>query len=273
MAAHDDARGPDRAVGLDQAQAGLQHLRDGAVQRRVVGPGNGGGLHCQRVEGVLGGRLDQRAAAADQQRRATQLAGSYAGLDVVGVLSEPIAAALSYGFGRLDGGACRRVADAFGLPLGQVRRAVEIQVDTVVSRGFGVLAVNPASTALEASWLVHRNDRLPIRVRRSYGTMRADQVEIHVTVVEQQGQVASPRPADAKILMVGVIEGIPRGYDEGSEVRITVEMGFDGVLHVTAHHVDADKPLQLSAQTGATLSQAEVARERSQVERSRRRES
>lgn len=73
--------------------------------------------------------------------------------------------------------------------------------------------------------------------------------------------------------MVGVIEGIPRGYDEGSEVRITFEMGFDGVLHVAAHHVDADKPLQLSAQTGATLSQAEVARERAQVKRSRRRES
>ncbi len=170
-------------------------------------------------------------------------------------------------------GACRRVADAFGLPLGQVRRAVEIQVDTVVSRGFGVLAMNAALTALETSWLVHRDDRLPLRVCRSYGTMRVDQVEIHVTVVEQQGQGASPRPEDAKILMHGVIEGIPRGYDVGSEVRITFEMGFDGVLHVTAHHVDADKPLQLSAQTGATLSQAEVARERAQVERSRRRES
>ena len=30
-------------------------------------------------------------------------AGTYAGLDVVDVLSEPIAAAFSYGFGRLDG--------------------------------------------------------------------------------------------------------------------------------------------------------------------------
>ena len=40
----------------------------------------------------------------DEERRATVLAGTYAGLDVVDVLSEPIAAALSYGFGRLDGG-------------------------------------------------------------------------------------------------------------------------------------------------------------------------
>ena len=39
----------------------------------------------------------------DEERRATVLAGTYAGLDVVDVLSEPIAAALAYGFGRLDG--------------------------------------------------------------------------------------------------------------------------------------------------------------------------
>ena len=39
----------------------------------------------------------------DEERRATVLAGTYAGLDVVEVLSEPIAAALAYGFGRLDG--------------------------------------------------------------------------------------------------------------------------------------------------------------------------
>jgi hypothetical protein len=147
--------------------------------------------------------------------------------------------------------ACRRVAEAYGVPLSQLRRAVEIQVDTVVSRGFGVLAVNSFVGQLELSWLVHRNDRLPLRTSRSYGTMRRDQEVIQVTVVEQQGQVESSRPEDAKILIVGEITGIPPGYDEGSEVRVTFEMGFDGVLRVTAFHVDAGIPLQLTATTGA----------------------
>ena len=38
----------------------------------------------------------------DEERRATKLAGEYAGLTVLDVISEPIAAALSYGFARLD---------------------------------------------------------------------------------------------------------------------------------------------------------------------------
>jgi molecular chaperone DnaK (HSP70) len=168
--------------------------------------------------------------------------------------------------------ACRRVADAYAVPLTQVRRAVQVTVDTVVSRGFGVLAVNAVAGRLEASWLVHRNDRLPVRTHRSFGTMRTDQSEIRLTVVEQQGQVTSARPEDAKVLVQGEISGIPPGYEEGSEVRVTFEMGFDGVLHVTAFHVDAAIPLQLSAATGATLSQAEVARERAQLGRMRRRE-
>ncbi len=167
--------------------------------------------------------------------------------------------------------ACRRVADAFGVTLTQVRRAIDITVDTVVSRGFGVLAIDAGATRLETSWLVHRNDRLPIRTSRSYGTVRTDQEVIAITVVEQQGQVESSRVEDAKILTVGEITGIPPGYSAGSEIQVTFTMGFDGVLHVTAYHVDAGIPLALTVTTGATLSQAEVARERDQLGRTRRR--
>ncbi|MGQ0845985.1 MAG: Hsp70 family protein [Sporichthyaceae bacterium] len=169
--------------------------------------------------------------------------------------------------------ACARVATAVGLPPESVRRSVEIRVDTVVSRGFGILAVSDQTDRLEAAWLVRRNDPLPIKVWRSFGTMRMDQDTISIVVVEQQGQSASPDPNDAKVLMAGQIEGIPPGYSDGSEVRIDFQMGFDGVLHVTAHHVEANLPLKLSAETGATISQAEVAREREQILRSRRRDS
>ncbi|MEV0027761.1 Hsp70 family protein [Nocardia sp. NPDC050793] len=165
-----------------------------------------------------------------------------------------------------------RVAESFGQPVSLVRRMLEIQVDTVVSRGFGVLALD-SHYGLAAAWLVHRNQTLPVRVRRSFGTVREDQDQIELTIVEQQGQAASVRPEDTKVLVEGRIRGIPPGYPAGSEVRVTFEMGFDGVLHVTAHHVDADLPLTLSAQTGATLSQADVARELDQVQRSRRRDS
>ena len=214
-------------------------------------------LAVARGAAVYGEKLEiERLVAADLHTRGRLVDGT------------PV---LSAEAGDVDA-ACARVAAAFGLPVAGVRRMLEITVDTVVSRGFGVLAVSGRSGELEASWLVHRNQTLPIRVRRSFGTMRTDQQRIEVTVVEQRGQALSPHPDDAKVLIEGAITDIPAGYDEGSEVQVTFEMGFDGVLHVTAFHVGAQLPLTLSAKTGATLSQAEVARELDQVQRTRRRD-
>jgi molecular chaperone DnaK len=165
--------------------------------------------------------------------------------------------------------ACARLAAAFGMTAEQVRRTVEIEVLNVCSRGFGVLAVG--LTDLEAVFLVHRNDRLPVAVRRSFGTVRDNQETVTVRVIEQGGGVESPDPYVNKIIAEASITGIPHGYPAGSQVEITLGMGFDGILELTARHEGmADRPLRVQIETSAALSQAEVARERAQVANVRR---
>jgi molecular chaperone DnaK (HSP70) len=165
--------------------------------------------------------------------------------------------------------ACARLAAAFGMTAEQVRRTVEIEVLNVCSRGFGVLAVG--LTDLEAVFLVHRNDRLPVAVRRSFGTVRDNQDTVTVRVIEQGGGVESTDPYVNKIIAEASITGIPYGYPAGSQVEITLAMGFDGILELTARHEGmADRPLHVQIETSAALSQAEVARERAQVANVRR---
>jgi molecular chaperone DnaK len=166
--------------------------------------------------------------------------------------------------------ACRRLADALGLPAGRVRRTVEVQVVNVVSRGFGVLALNRFGEQ-GAVFLVHRNDRLPAVVRRSFGTVRDDQDAVTVYIVEQAGGVESTRVEDNKVIAEAEITGIPPGFPAGSQIQILFRMGFDGILEVTATHEGlADRPLTVRVETSAALSQADVAREREQVARARR---
>ncbi|WP_250292384.1 Hsp70 family protein [Frankia sp. CiP1_Cm_nod1] len=168
--------------------------------------------------------------------------------------------------------ACRRLADAFGLTAERVRRTVEVQVVNVVSRGFGVLALDRFGER-SAVFLVHRNDRLPIAVRRSFGTVRDDQDVVTVHVVEQGGGAESTRVDDVKIIAQADITGIPPGFPAGTPIEITFRMGFDGILEVTALHEGlADRPLTVRVETSAALSQADVARERDAVARLRRRE-
>ncbi|WP_242424786.1 Hsp70 family protein, partial [Frankia sp. EI5c] len=166
--------------------------------------------------------------------------------------------------------ACRRLAEALGLSAERVRRTVEVQVVNVVSRGFGVLALDRFGDQ-RAVFLVHRNDRLPVAVRRLFGTVRDDQDAVTVHVVEQAGGVESARIEDNKIIANAEITGIPPGYPAGTQIEIMFRMGFDGILEVTARHEGlADRPLTVRIETSAALSQADVAREREQVARARR---
>jgi molecular chaperone DnaK len=166
--------------------------------------------------------------------------------------------------------ACRRLADAIGVPASRVRRTVEVQVVNVISRGFGVLALNRFGEQ-NAVFLVHRNDRLPVVVRRTFGTVRDDQDAVTVYVVEQAGGVESTRVEDNKVIAETQITDIPPGYPAGTQIEITFRMGFDGILEVTATHEGlAERPLTVRVETSAALSQADVAREREQVARARR---
>jgi molecular chaperone DnaK (HSP70) len=120
-------------------------------------------------------------------------------------------------------------------------------------------------------FLVHRNDRLPVAVRRAFGTMRDNQDKVTVRVIEQGGGVESSDPYVNKIIAEASIEGIPFGYPAGSQVEITLAMGFDGILELSAVHEGMpDRPLKVQIETSAALSQAEVARERAQVANVRR---
>lgn len=168
--------------------------------------------------------------------------------------------------------ACQRLGEAYGLSAGEVRRTVEVQVLNVCSRGFGVLALDRYGEG-GVVFLVHRNDRLPVAVRRSFGTVYDDQPVVTVRVVEQGGGAESARPEDGKLIAEASIVDIPPGHPAGSEIEITLRMGFDGILELTALHEGlAERPLTVRIETSAALSQADVARERAQVGRVRRRE-
>ena len=169
--------------------------------------------------------------------------------------------------------ACTRLAEALGMTPERVRRTVEVQVLNVCSRGFGVLVLNPMGEP-EAVFLVHRNDRLPAVVQRSFGTVHDDQEAVTIRVVEQAGGVESRHVEDNKIIAEASIVDIPPGYPAGTELQITLAMGFDGILELTALHEGlADRPLRVQVETSAALSQADVARERAQVAKVRRRDS
>jgi len=156
-------------------------------------------------------------------------------------------------------------AEAYGLPKAAVQDLVETQVQNVCSRGFGIFVQRGSTEELMASFLTHRNDRLPLVVSDTFQTVSDNQTTVDIEVFEQGGSEESERVEDNKVLISGTITGIPSGYPRGSDVEVSFSMGTDGMLDVTARHVAKDEPLRLRVDTGAALSPEAVAAERQQV--------
>lgn len=155
------------------------------------------------------------------------------------------------------------VAAQHGMTSDEVQSVVEKQIVNVVSRGFGVVAlVNDVDTAV---FLVHRNDAVPISVEEVFYTVADDQDQVRVRVFEQGGAEESDRPEDNTILVTGEIANLPPGYPRGTELRMRMAMGADGMLTVTAHHTARSEPLRLVVDTGQSMSAEELAAERSAV--------
>jgi hypothetical protein len=106
----------------------------------------------------------------DEERRATVLAGTYANLDVVEVLSEPIAAALAYGFGRLDGGPDLSKTSETVLVYDLGGGTFDATVIELADRRISVLAVEGDHQLGGADW----DERIACTSRRRFCTDNPD---------------------------------------------------------------------------------------------------
>lgn len=156
-------------------------------------------------------------------------------------------------------------AASYGMPTETVADLVETEVQNVCSRGFGLFIQRDGSDDLMATFLTHRNDRLPLVVTDTFYTVVDNQTEVFLQVFEQGGSEESDRPDDNNVLISGSITGIPAGHVKGTAVNVSFSMGSDGILDVTARHVAKDEPLQLRVETGAALSPETIEAERGQV--------
>jgi molecular chaperone DnaK (HSP70) len=144
--------------------------------------------------------------------------------------------------------AAEAAASTAGLETGAVIGLVRTKVTNVTSRGFGIFAEDRGRPV--AAFLAHQNDPLPIEVSRTFYTIFDDQTEVDIRVFEQNSSVESTQVDDNKVIVEGVLTGIPAGHPLGTPVDVTFEMRRDQTIQVTAHHPGASSPLVLEVKAG-----------------------
>jgi len=150
--------------------------------------------------------------------------------------------------------ALERTAGEFGLAVSAVSDLVNTQVSNVTSRGFGVEVARDVGTDQHEQYvefLAHANDNLPISVEQTFYTVMADQQVVRIRVMEQGTGLESHVLEDNKLIVEGLLEGIPAGHPRGTSVTVTFGMGRDQTIEVTARHSGVDTPLRLRAEIGS----------------------
>jgi molecular chaperone DnaK (HSP70) len=126
--------------------------------------------------------------------------------------------------------------------------ATATQPASVVPRSFGLLVADsyePSGARRFVDHVIRQNEPLPVTGRdTTVSTIVDNQTSIRIEVYEQAGAVESDVVANNRRVLDGELTGLPEGLPAGTPIRVTLRLGLDGRLRLTA----------VEPATGATLS-------------------
>jgi len=136
-----------------------------------------------------------------------------------------------------------------------------VKTVNVNAHSLGLVAQSLRSGREVAAILIPRNSPLPVSREKVFGTVRKNQTQVKVRVLEGE----SKDPGTCVAIGECVVAPLPKGLPKGSPIRVTFSYDNSGRLHVKAR----DDTSGLSAQTviirQSALSDAELTRARKLV--------
>lgn len=156
--------------------------------------------------------------------------------------------------------ASKRTPGTFRLPSKDLADMARRKIVNVSSKSFGVVAIKDEQSMEEfVAFLIGNNTPVPAEVTETeFGTIRADQRDVHVRVMEQSGQDESPELSDNRQISEGQITGLPPHLPAGSPIHVTFRLEEDGTLRVSAAEPSSGQELKLEVKVEGVMSGEEV---------------
>jgi molecular chaperone DnaK (HSP70) len=155
------------------------------------------------------------------------------------------------------------VADEMGMRLPALKKLDDMKVTNVVSHSFGVVAVKRVGSDLQEyiSNLVLAQQSLPASRTREYGTVEANQEEVHLRIMETAMRAEELNDLSQGTEIGSAILALSPNLPEGSPVEVMFELNQEGRLNITGKDKSADgKSISATIETNRALSEQEVAK-------------
>ena len=137
----------------------------------------------------------------------------------------------------------------------------DTQAVAVLPRGVGVLvrdSHDPAGLREFVHHVLTANTPLPAEATTPFATILDKQTTVRIQVFEQAGAVVSEEVTHNRRVLDGEFSGLP-DRSAGSRVDVTISVGLDGRLSVTAREAKRGKELALEAYVEGVVDAAEAA--------------
>ena len=158
-------------------------------------------------------------------------------------------------------GAAVRADRLAGATTRGIRALADTQAVAVLPRGVGVLVRDSHDREGLREFVHHvlkANTPLPAEATAPFATILDNQTTVRIQVFEQAGAVVSEEVAHNRRVLDGEFSGL-RDRPAGSRVDVTISVGLDGRLSVTAREAKRGKELALEAYVEGVVDAAEAA--------------
>ena len=156
------------------------------------------------------------------------------------------------------------VAEMYGLPSKVVATATTTKIVNVTSRSFGVISLDQNSKEKIVSNLIFKNDSIPAKKARKFGTSEDNQDNVLIEIVDNFSSDQTYEVEGSHKLGEATLS-IPSGLPAGAPIEITYEINEQGLLHMYAKELTEGRDVQISIeiQDGISQKELEEAKERS----------
>ncbi len=146
----------------------------------------------------------------------------------------------------------------------QAARPSVLKIVNVSSKGYGVSSLNRKGE-VEVAWLIKPNDPVPCNPTQDFYTVHANQTEVVLEVFESPTTELVNLPAENKMLVEGLLTGLPARQPPGTRLDVDFTLGEDGILHILAR-AENGAEMSLEAKISGATPEAELTRALPQIQ-------
>lgn len=155
------------------------------------------------------------------------------------------------------------VADELGMRLPALKKLNDMRVTNVVSHSFGVVAVKDGTSGLVQfiSNLVLAQEPLPAKRTRQYGTLEANQREVHLRIMESPARAEEIDDLEEGSEVGDAILPMAPNLPANSLLEVTFDLNREGRLHILGKDLAAGgRSVTAIIETNRALTEEELAR-------------